>query len=82
MTGGAIAFLARHALFAAAGSVLLLVSLAAAAQESRPATKPSARETAPAYQPGMLDRGAQSGDLRAQGGDLAAKVLQFGHATR
>jgi hypothetical protein len=56
MTGGAIAFLARHALFAAAGSVLLLVSLAAAAQESRPATKPSARETAPAYQPGMLDR--------------------------
>ena len=56
MTGGAIAFLARRALFAAAGSMLLLFSLAAAAQESRPATKPSARETAPAYQPGMLDR--------------------------
>jgi hypothetical protein len=56
MTRGASAFLARHALFAAAGSMLLLFSLAAAAQESRPATKPSARETAPAYQPGMLDR--------------------------
>jgi hypothetical protein len=40
-----------------AGSVLLLFSLAAAAQESRPATKPAAREAAPAaYQPGMLDR--------------------------
>jgi len=56
MTGGAIGFLARHALFAVAGSVLLLLSFAAAAQESRPATKPSAREAAPAYQPGMLDR--------------------------
>ncbi len=59
MTSGAIAFLPiglpRHAILALAGSMLLLFSPAAAAQESRPAANPSARETAPAYQPGMLD---------------------------
>lgn len=59
MTSGAIAFLPiglpRHAIPAVAGSMLLLFGLAAAAQESRPAANPSARETAPAYQPGMLD---------------------------
>ena len=58
MTSGAIAFLPiglpRHAILAVAGSMLLLFSLAAAAQDTRPVTKPSARETAPAYQPGML----------------------------
>ena len=59
MTGAATAFLPiglpRHAIVAIAGSMLLLFSLAAAAQETRPAAKPSAGETAPVYQPGMLD---------------------------
>ena len=59
MTSGAIAFLPvglpRNAILAVAGSMLLLFCPAATAQESRPAANPSVRETAPAYQPGMLD---------------------------
>lgn len=46
--------LPRRAIAVAAGSVLLLCSLAAAAQEPKPADPP-ARQAAPAYQPGMLD---------------------------
>ena len=59
MTGGAIALLPiglpRHAIRAVAGAMLLLFSPAAAAQETRPPANPSARETTPAYRPGMLD---------------------------
>ena len=47
--------LPRHALLAATAAMLLLFSFAATAQESSPTAKASAREMAPAYQPGMLD---------------------------
>lgn len=60
MTSGAKTSLpigpARWGLALFAGAMLLVASLAAAAQESKPASDPSAPETTPAHQPGMVDK--------------------------